>query len=389
MGEYGFLWRGKDRGGTIRAERVRAENAQQAKARLLDEGWSELELIKDEITASEALKVESDPCMADEANEFDTPEYEAKFFEGKGPGILGQTWLGIKDSWLTIVMFAAIFGFGYFFHKTWPMVIGAVVVAFLVLLTPILHVVFKIFGKSSKEYDRLNRAKVWGRWNEVIECVEALEKPDALTGAKIPEIELVKCRAQAYAAQGRLENGLKVYTKLENDPKIEQWLYLTSLATVYDAGKAHEQALNIRRQVAIEKPDNSSVWIDLAYSCVRHLNRPGEAREFLAKAEALEITGLGKAYLPFLCGIIFWREGKMSEAIKQFEKALPLLKPWTTNPLAEGLILLSKSHLCACHRAQDNRAKADKLYREVKKFLQANKEDELISACKGAKVTNS
>lgn len=74
----------------------------------------------------------------------------------------------------------------------------------------------------------------------------------------------------------------------------------------------------------------------------------------------------------------------MPEAIGQFEQALPLLKPWTMNPLAEGLILLSKSHLCACHRALGNQPKAEKLYRQVGAFLQANKEDELLAACKGA-----
>ncbi len=384
MGEYDFLWRGKDRNGAVRVERVRAESAQQSKARLLNEGWSDLELIMDEITSSKALKVQADEWLDDGEDEFSTPEYEAKFFEGKGPGVLRQTWWGIKDSWLMILVSAAVFGLGYVVHKTWLMVVGALGVAFLVLFTPILHVVFTVFGKASKEYDRLNRAKVWGRWNEVLRCVEALEKPDALTGARIPEIELVKCRAQAYAALGRLEDGLKEYARLEKDPNIERWLYLSFLATVHDAGKSHEQALDIRRQVAIEKPDNSAVWIDLAYSCVRHLNRPAEAREFLAKAEALEITGFGKAYLPFLRGIICWREARMSEAIGEFEKAIPLLQPWTMNPLAEGLILLAKAHLCAAQRALGKHSEADRLYRQTKTFLQANAEDELMAACKGA-----
>lgn len=382
MGEYDFLWRGKDKNGKTRVERVRAENAQQARARLTDEGWSELELIKDDLVTSEALKVESDPCMADEENEFDTPEYDAKFFEGKGPGFFSQTFGAIKDSWFMIVVSAAAFGLGYHLHKTWLMVVSALVFAFLVLATPALHVFF-MFNGPSKKYHRLLRAKTWGQWDEVLVAVKVLEKPDWLTGAKIPELELVKCRAQAYAATGRLEEGVKIYSKLEHDSKIERWIYLSFLASVYDAAKSYEQGLEIRRQASVEKTDNSSVWIDLAYSCVRHLNRPVEAREYLAKAEALEIPGIGKAYLPFLRGMIFWREGKMSEGVEQLEKAVASLKPWARNPQSEGLVLLSKAYLCACYRAQGNRAKADKLFRQTESFLRANKEDELIAACKG------
>lgn len=382
MGKYEFLWRGKDKSGRTRAERVWADNAQEARLQLRNEGWSDLELIKDELVTSEAFKIEPDPCMDDEPNEFDTPEYDAKFFEGKGPGVVSQTLKAIVESWFMLLVSAAAFALGYYRHQLWLMITGAAVFAFLVLLTPAIHLFFTIFG-TSKKFDRLLRAKLWGRWDEVLEAVEALEKRDWLTGGKIPALELVKSRAQAYAAQGQLEEGLKIFSKLEHHSNIEHWVYLSFLASVYDVGKSHEQALELRRQAAIEKPDNSAVWIDLSYTCVRWLNRPAEAREFLAKAQALELTGLGKAYLPFLRGIICWRERKMSEAVKELEQALVSFKPWVRNPQAEGLIFLGKAHLCACHRALGNRAKADKLFQQVKAFLEAHKENELIAACAG------
>jgi len=53
-----FLWSGKDAEGRQQSERVEAENAQAAKAILASRGWTDLELIKDEVGYSEALRME-------------------------------------------------------------------------------------------------------------------------------------------------------------------------------------------------------------------------------------------------------------------------------------------------------------------------------------------
>ena len=44
-----FLWSGKAAEGRQQSERVEAENAQAAKAILASRGWTDLELIKDEL----------------------------------------------------------------------------------------------------------------------------------------------------------------------------------------------------------------------------------------------------------------------------------------------------------------------------------------------------
>ena len=46
--EHEFLWKGKDPRGEIHSVRVSACNAQTAKERLAQEGWSELHLMADE-----------------------------------------------------------------------------------------------------------------------------------------------------------------------------------------------------------------------------------------------------------------------------------------------------------------------------------------------------
>ncbi|PYJ84800.1 MAG: hypothetical protein DME22_11390 [Verrucomicrobia bacterium] len=384
-----FLWSGKDAEGRQQSERVEAENAQAAKAILASRGWTDLELIKDEVGYSEALHMEPAEWMREEFKKQHTPDKEAAFFKGKErPGLLAQTWTGIKESIRPILVCAALLGWGIYSHRMWPIIIGAGGLAVCVFLTPVLHFVFAFFARSSREYSRLNKAKVWARWDEVLHCVEQLRHADRLTGAAVPEIELSRCRAQALAALGRLEEGLVEFRKFEGAPKVEHWLYLSLLAGIYDAALQFEKGLELRRQAAAEKPDTSAVWIDVAYASVRGLNRPAEAREALARAEKLAITGLGKPYLFFLRGIILWRERKPTEARQQLDQALVGFQPMAHHDLVEGLVLFTKSYLCAVHGELGNSSDAKKLFVGVERFLVAHREEELLQACRSTLLTN-
>lgn len=376
MEQYTFLWRGKNAQGTSGTERVTAADARAAREQLTAAGWTELELITDEIASLSGQNVQAADWMKEEPL---TPEQEVAFFEGKGPGFLVQWMNGIAESWLTLLIFGGLIAFGVLTHRTWPIVIGAIPIAFIVLLGPAVHLFLSL---PLREYNRLNKAKVWGRWEEVLKCVERLRSRHKLTRLGVGEVELTRCRAQALAGLGRLDEGVREFQQLEHSPDLQHWLYLSHLSTIYDAAKAWHESQECRRRAAEEKPDTSATWTDVAYGNVRGFNRPAEAREALKRAEELEITGLGKAYLPFVRGMILWREGQHAAAKPELNQALQGLAPFATNPLTEGLLLLIKSYLCAAHRALGERSEADKLFAQVEKFLIANRETELLEACR-------
>jgi tetratricopeptide (TPR) repeat protein len=377
MVEYNFLWKGRDAQGNPRNTKVQAESAQAARATLTAQGWTELELMRDEIASLAAAGVQAADWMKEEAM---SAEHEAEFLEGKGPGLTAQ-WLGsLKESWFTLVVFGSLLVWGILRHGSISITIGTVGLAFFILLVPALHLFFTV---PIRNYARLNKAKVWARWDEVLQCVERLRRSHRFTRLGIGEVELVRCRAQALAALGRLEEGVAEFRPLERSPGLPRWLYLSHLSSIYDSAKAYEKSLECRIQATAEKPDSSAVWIDLAYGLARSLNRPAEARQALARAEALEITGMGKNYLPFLRGIICWREGNFTEAKNQLELAVTSFKnQQPQNELLEGVILLAKSHLCAVNGALGNTREAQALFREVEKYLVAHRENELLEACR-------
>lgn len=388
-----FLWSGTDPGGVQRSERVEAENAQAAQAILTSAGWVNLELVMDEICHSKAIQVDSqipkwvirggmEKDYRKDLENQRTPDRQADYFMGRQPGLVAQWTKSIVQAWASVLLAVAILTLGIYSHRTFPVIFGAVLLFIIFLIHPGVVLFFKIFSRTREEYDRLNRAKVWGRWNEVLECVERLRQGDWLTGAVVPAIELDRSQAGALAALGRLDEGLAIFKKYETDPKVEHWMYLSFLGIIYGNARQFEKGLELRRQAVAEKPDTSVVWIDLAYACVRRLNHTAEAREALARAEQLVVSGVGKPYLVFLRGIILWREHKPDEAKDQLEKALVAFQPLTHSPLTEGLILSTKAFLCAVNIDLGNVETAKKLFGEVEPFLVVHHESELLAACR-------
>src|SRR5581483_10453680 len=61
------------------------------------------------------------------------------------------------------------------------------------------------YGQSGRLFARLNKARAWHRWNEVLACVEKLKQAKARTNVGVPETVLVRYRAQALAGLGRFD----------------------------------------------------------------------------------------------------------------------------------------------------------------------------------------
>jgi len=374
---HSFLWTGKDTEGKERSAHVTAENAQAARGILEGRGWTQLELVTDEICDETRRQIP--PMTSDWDALPDDAETEAARWKGNSSSFLGEWWRAIFQAKLTLALFVLILVVGMLRHGKWSIGIGIAGLVIMVLLFPLISA---FFSQSVRNYSRLNKAKVWGRWQEVLHCVEQLKRSHRLTRIGVGDVELARNRALALASSGHLDEALKELSRFEGNPSLSTWLYTSHLAGIYDGARQFEKALELRQRVATEKPDTAAVWIDVAYSLVRGLNQPAEAREALGRAEKLEISGVGKAYLYFLRGIILWRENKPAEAKEQLDRALAGFEPMKHHDLVEGLILFSKSYLCAVQGQLGNQREAQILFRQVEKFLTAHREEELLQACR-------
>lgn len=376
MNEASFLWRGMDREGSRRAVRVNAASAQAAREALEQDGWTQLELLLDEIASTAAGGVEAPEWLPTGAP---SPDFEAALLDGTEPSFASRWWNFIKAGWGTFFLLTAGLAWGFYQLKSWLIWSSALGLAALGLVFPVLDA---WFGSALRIYKELNEAKVWWRWKRVMSCVQRLQRSHRFTRIGVGDEELARCRAQALAGLGRLEEGLREFQAVEHLYAQNHWLYLSLLGGIYDIAKDYERSTECTRRALAEKPDLAALWIDLALRLARGLNQPAEAKEALARAEGLELSGLAKTYLAWVGGIIGWRERRYGEAKLALESALAQFQKMSHLPLVEGSILLTKSYLCAVEGPMGNRSRAEELWREVRPFLECNREEELLEACR-------
>jgi tetratricopeptide (TPR) repeat protein len=372
-----YIWKARDRDGRQTAVRVEADTAKQAREQLEARGLTDLRLQQDEVAlaAAEGVRQASDP-------EFDvelTPEEAADSFDGKAPGFWSQWLASFKEVPKTAVLWLALLGLSIYSGRTWLIVLNSVVVAFSflpVLLFPLLNL---WFGRTQRLYDRLNRAKVWSRWPEVYALAGELDKAGAATNIGVPAWEIARCKAQALAGMGRLEEAVKLFERFSHDSTLERWMYLSHLAGIYVAAQEYERALALRLESSELKPDNMGTLIDLAMHHAHHMGDAPSARRVFARIDHSIVPELGKPYLELVEGMMLCGEGKFGEAQAHLRKAEAGLQPYRHNPLVESVILLTQSYLCLSLAGAGSTREVSPMWQRVKTYLKAGREDALLN----------
>jgi tetratricopeptide (TPR) repeat protein len=366
MAEY--LWSGKDNLGKSFVERVNAATPAQAKILLEERGCSELELHTDDIT--DAVRTYSDrPARLSAAEELQ--------IKRKGM-TLWRAWnKAFKKSWETNILFILLILF-FLFTKNYLAAIICII-GFLAFIP-----IYFWFRQSSYYYRQLNKARVWYRWDEVLDCIEKLRRAKHWTKIGIPDAEFIRYRASALAGLGRFDEAMAEFSSLAENPKMPRWLYLCQLATIHDIAKKHTEAIALNKQAAELKTDDPIILIDLATRIVRRQKDTVQAKVILDRAEKQVMSNLVKPHIPLCRGIIAYCENDFSVAQSKLRQALIGFQPFMRHPLMEGFVLRTKAYLCCVEGSLRNFAEAKQLFRETQKYLEATKEDTLLVECKTA-----
>ena len=138
-----FLFKGKDPGGDFRSEAISAENAQEAKARLHETGWTNLQLVMDEVCDTACARVEA-------PKEFKqipvSPDDQVRYFEGQGPGFWRQYFAAMKetirDSKVLLLTSSILIAYGVYRHRWVPMALGGFSLAVMIFVFPAAYLFF-------------------------------------------------------------------------------------------------------------------------------------------------------------------------------------------------------------------------------------------------------
>jgi hypothetical protein len=190
--------------------------------------------------------------------------------------------------------------------------------------------------------------------------------------------------AGASAAEGKLEEALRLVAPFEKDPRVAKGSWFGRVAGIYQLAKDFD-GMSRCQKAAVEQGSGSAGEL-IGYACglVQHHRNAIGAREVLALAKEKEITDLAARYVAFCEGMIAIEEGDYSGAQKSLVQALIMAASHSEQPLTQGWVVVVKAYLCIATAHLRDKTKARQLLREAEPLLIVRREEELLERCKAA-----
>ena len=366
-----FIWAAKDNLGKPIVRELVAKTIEESKAILLAEGCTDLELKSDEIM--DIARAQFDTNDAGD----DMPAKDWLKSRDKPPptflNIMFRSVVDFKGLYLILILLL-VFNL-YLGYK-----IPAIVTAAILIAGPFFYTWLALPGIY---YEKLNKAKDWHRWEEVLKLVGVLEKIRYVHFIKLPKNELIRYRAQALAGLGRLTEALAVFQQCENQPKLPSWLYKAQLAGIYDIAGEHDKSLEYAWS-ALEEKRQPIICLDLAYRLLHYKKDTIQAHKLLAEVDKSVLVDYAESFYLQSLGMLSYLEGDYTSAKSNLEKSLEIIDQFKYLPFRDGIINTLKGYLCCVLAKRGDLAQARKYFMQSKKYLVAAKETVLLEECKRA-----
>lgn len=367
-----FTWTAKDASGNDIVREITAPNVEASKQVLLSEGCTELVLREDEIMhAARDRFTEKSTIFGEEIKV--TTEERLKHLNQPRKTMFRRVIDTIIQDMALYGCVLAVIGFEIWRGRT-EIAIGF---GCAMLCWPVFRIWMTLPGYY---YKKLNQAKDWHRWQEVMELVEKSESIRRTHVIKLPQSELLRARAQALAGMGNMQQALVIMQGLVGQPGMPSWLHTAHIAGLYDIAKQHDTAIEYNRK-AIAEHSSPVLWADLMNRYLRYKRDPVNARAALAEVEKGTLTETARPYVIRCRGILAYFEGDDATAKKELEAALAILEPTKDKPFREGAMCVAYAYLCCVLARQGDLEGAKKFFAKAKPYLVATGEKDLLAEC--------
>jgi hypothetical protein len=370
-----YIWSGKDSSGQEQTERVTAATPEEARDILLGRGWTDLQWQTSEVHdfVQQEIAAVSDPNYRPKL----TPEQEMAYIRGVAPGFWGNWWKSTRESAGTFLILGFWLAWSVYRHKLWSIIISGGLIVGWAFFFPALHF---WFGRAGELFHKLHEARNWRRWNEVLALLESLKRVQKSRKMGIGVAEMARYRALALAGLGKLDEAIDQFTQAAEASNMPRWLYHSHLSSIYTVAERYEQALDSHRQALEETTEKGVVCIDYAACLVQRFNRPAEARQLLAIAEAKPLPELAQGHLSAVRGVIAVREGDFKAANKFMSAALADFEKHAKRRrfIFEPSILLAQGYLALINAALGNKEASQDYFHKSGKYLATIRMDELV-----------
>ena len=352
-----YLWTVKDARGAEIAEKITAPTAQLARELLEKRGYTDLQLINDDIVAEFS--------RGNQAID-DAPAEKRVEWTRKGKITFGEYVAAIAKD---VGLLALACGGGMFWRWSRGDLWGVFFFGLIIVITTIILARLRY---KSYLFTRMLDAREWHRAEETLRLLQRL------TPVMKPE-DMSLYRSMALVWKGEVAIALADWQQHEG--KISQWLYLSHLSSLHEEAGNIDLAFALREQAIAANPNIGALYIDLAWTYLIHERDLRRAKEATEQAQILELNELAKPFLIRNRGIIALREGRFEEAEKVLSEALAF---WTANKrmhLSYTNLMLTKAFLCQARAKLGKVAQARADFAEAKEWLEAAKVTPVLTAC--------
>ena len=370
-----FIWTANDKFGKPVVREIAAETIEESKAMLLDEGCTNLTLKTDEILdAVSAAFPDKMRVLGEDVEVKIPPEERIKNLEGLSQTILGQIFERIvQDKLLYILAIILLVSAIFQGQMLFALLIGIGIIGWFVFRC--------LMALPEIYYVKLNHAKDWHKWTEVLRLVEHAKWIRQHHFIKLPEWELVKFRAQALTGLGMLSDALKEFNSYENQPGLPSWMYKVFVAELYDLDKQYDKAVEYLSKAIEEKP-TTALYLDLLFHLLHYKKDRAKAREVFTVIEKSTRPDMAEPFYIRCRGILSYLETDYDSARYDFEYSLDIFEKKKGWPFRDGNINLNRGYLCCIHAKQGDLTKAKNYFDQAEEYLSKTERTKLLQECR-------
>lgn len=224
-------------------------------------------------------------------------------------------------------------------------------------------------------FEALQRAQLWGRWNDAARWLAWLRRLNH-RGRLAPHM-VAFYQAKNLIGTGRAEEGLALFDRHQDDAGVPQMLWLSLKASLLDDAKRREEAGRLMQQVTQLMPDSGQVWLDLALNQALHGDL-GQARQAVAMAEQCVLEPIMAGAVPVIQGEIALREGRHAEAVNLYGRALVALTPFVRHTALRPLFVLLEARYAVALARSGHLDAARQAWALAQPLLEIHHEQRLI-----------
>jgi tetratricopeptide (TPR) repeat protein len=359
-----YLWLVTDAQGKESAQHVDAESAEGARSLLEARGYKNLRLQTDEIM-SETVKGTLVPEL--------DPNLRARLLQNRKRGLLWTCVLALKDWGLVILLFLGV--------AIWDWERGRIVRMFINVAALVAFVVVALLYRlPSYLFAKLNEAREWHRWEDVLATITVMEQVGKITKVKVKPVDLARYRAMAKIGLGQKDAAIEEYSRIAESAQ-PRWLFLSHLSGLYDLADDKDRAIACIEEAINLNPKPAALYIDLAWRVLHHKKDIVRGKAALDKAATMELTEIARPFMSRNRGILAFYSNQLDLARKELEEALAALEQRKSMVFAYSNTVFAKAYLCQVLAAQSQLNRAKQLYADIKPFLTAIKETQLLADC--------